>query len=121
MIITALNVSAISQPILAVGLILAGALQAIGDTKSPLYSTAIGMWGIRILGVYIFGIYIRYLFRNRDPWCMVIHCNRFSNTFHFPYMEISFEFQKTTTKNINTTHFSQTFSLYYLHCFNIKD
>lgn len=58
MIVTALHVSAISQPILAVGLILAGALQAIGDTKSPLYSTAIGMWFIRILGVYILGIHL---------------------------------------------------------------
>lgn len=58
MIVTALHVSAISQPILAVGLILAGALQAIGDTKSPLYSTAIGMWLIRILGVYILGIHL---------------------------------------------------------------
>lgn len=48
MIITALHVSAILQPILAVGLILAGALQAIGDTKSPLYSTRLAC------GVFVF-------------------------------------------------------------------
>lgn len=28
----------------------------MGDTKSPMYSTAIGMWGIRIVGVYVFGM-----------------------------------------------------------------
>ncbi|HWO77560.1 MAG TPA: hypothetical protein VNM69_16970 [Bacillus sp. (in: firmicutes)] len=28
----------------------------MGDTKSPMYSTAIGMWIIRILGLYILGI-----------------------------------------------------------------
>ncbi len=33
----------------------AGALQGLGDTKTPLYSTAIGMWCIRVLGVYILG------------------------------------------------------------------
>ena len=56
MIVTALHVSALSQPVLAIGLIITGALQAIGDTKSPMYSTAIGMWCIRIVGVYVLGI-----------------------------------------------------------------
>ena len=37
--------------------ILAGALQGAGDTKSPMYSTALGMWVIRIIGVYILGIH----------------------------------------------------------------
>lgn len=41
---------------LTIGLVLAGALQGAGDTKSPLYSTAIGMWVIRIIGVYVLGI-----------------------------------------------------------------
>ncbi|MET3698468.1 putative MATE family efflux protein [Bacillus oleivorans] len=56
MVVTALRIDAFAQPALAVGLILAGALQGIGDTKSPMYSTAIGMWVIRIVGVYILGI-----------------------------------------------------------------
>ncbi|MFB5089401.1 MATE family efflux transporter [Psychrobacillus sp. PGGUH221] len=56
MVITALRIDAFAQPALAVGLILAGALQGMGDTKSPMYSTAIGMWFIRVLGVYILGI-----------------------------------------------------------------
>ncbi|HFU3940904.1 TPA: MATE family efflux transporter [Streptococcus suis] len=34
---------------------LAGALQGLGDTKSPLYSTVIGMWGLRVSGVIVLG------------------------------------------------------------------
>ena len=34
---------------------MAGALQGLGDTKSPLYSTAIGMWGLRLVGVIVLG------------------------------------------------------------------
>ncbi|EFV74093.1 MATE family efflux transporter [Cytobacillus sp. FSL W8-0315] len=58
MVVTALRIDAFAQPALAIGLVLAGALQGVGDTKSPMYSTAIGMWVIRILGVYILGIYL---------------------------------------------------------------
>ncbi|MEC0236639.1 MATE family efflux transporter [Paenibacillus kribbensis] len=56
MVTTALRIDAFAQPFLAVGLVLAGALQGAGDTKSPMYSTAIGMWLIRVIGVYILGI-----------------------------------------------------------------
>ncbi|MDK8643852.1 MULTISPECIES: MATE family efflux transporter [Bacillaceae] len=56
MVVTALRIDAFAQPALAVGLVLAGALQGSGDTKSPMYSTAIGMWVIRVLGVYFLGI-----------------------------------------------------------------
>jgi putative MATE family efflux protein len=56
MVVTALRIDAFAQPALAIGLVLAGALQGAGDTKSPMYSTALGMWVIRILGVYILGI-----------------------------------------------------------------
>lgn len=55
-IIIALRIDAFAQIPLAISLISAGALQGSGDTKSPLYSTAIGMWGIRVLGIYILGI-----------------------------------------------------------------
>lgn len=58
MVTTALRIDAFAQPALAIGLVLTGALQGAGDTKSPLYSTAIGMWLIRIIGVYIMGIYL---------------------------------------------------------------
>ena len=30
----------------------------MGDTKSPLYSTAFGMWGIRVVGVIILSKYL---------------------------------------------------------------
>jgi putative MATE family efflux protein len=56
MVSTALKIDAFAQPFLAVGLVLAGALQGAGDTKSPMYSTAIGMWVIRVVGVYVLGI-----------------------------------------------------------------
>lgn len=57
MVVTALRIDAFAQPGLAISLVLTGALQGAGDTKSPMYSTAIGMWVIRVLGVYILGIH----------------------------------------------------------------
>ncbi|WP_379153344.1 MATE family efflux transporter [Paenibacillus sp. sgz5001063] len=53
MVTTALRIDAFAQPFLAVGLVHAGALQGAGDTKSPMYSTTIGMWLIRVVGVYV--------------------------------------------------------------------
>lgn len=54
-VVTALRIDAFNQPGLAVSLIMAGALQGLGDTKLPLYSTVIGMWGLRVLGVVVLG------------------------------------------------------------------
>ncbi|HFI2462356.1 TPA: MATE family efflux transporter [Streptococcus suis] len=54
-VVTALRIDAFNQPGLAVSLIMAGALQGLGDTKSPLYSTVIGIWGLRVLGVVVLG------------------------------------------------------------------
>ncbi|HFI0518064.1 TPA: MATE family efflux transporter [Streptococcus suis] len=54
-VVTALKIDAFNQPGLAVSLIMAGVLQGLGDTKSPLYSTAIGMWGLRVVGVIVLG------------------------------------------------------------------
>lgn len=34
-------------------MITTGSLQGMGDTKSPLYSTAFGMWVIRVVGVIV--------------------------------------------------------------------
>lgn len=59
MVTTALRIDAFAQPALAVGLVLAGALQGAGDTKSPMYSTAIGMWLVRVVGVYVLGIQLQ--------------------------------------------------------------
>ena len=57
-IVTALRIDAFNQPGLAISLIITGALQGMGDTKSPLYSTAFGMWGLRIIGVIFLGQYL---------------------------------------------------------------
>lgn len=56
MVTIALRIDAFAQPALAVGLILTGALQGAGDTKTPMYSTAVGMWVVRIIGIYVLGI-----------------------------------------------------------------
>jgi putative MATE family efflux protein len=58
MVTTALRIDAFAQPFLAIGLVVAGALQGAGDTKSPMYSTAIGMWLIRVVGVYVLCLYL---------------------------------------------------------------
>lgn len=55
-IVIALRIDTFIQVPLAISLVFAGALQAIGDTKTPLYSTTIGMWGVRVLGVYILSV-----------------------------------------------------------------
>ncbi|MGL4248564.1 MAG: MATE family efflux transporter [Lactococcus garvieae] len=59
-VVTALRIDAFNQPGLAFSLIITGALQGMGDTKSPLYSTAFGMWVIRVLGVIILGEYLHW-------------------------------------------------------------
>ncbi|MBU0904737.1 MAG: MATE family efflux transporter [Firmicutes bacterium] len=53
---TSLKVSGVFQPFLALLLILTGAFQGANNTKFPMYLTAIGMWGIRTLLVYVLGI-----------------------------------------------------------------
>jgi putative MATE family efflux protein len=58
MVTTALRIDAFAQPFLAIGLVVAGALQGAGDTKGPMYSTAIGMWLIRVVGVYVLCLYL---------------------------------------------------------------
>lgn len=52
----ALKIDAFAQPAVAISIIITGALQGAGDTKSPMYATAIGMWVLRVLGVYLLGI-----------------------------------------------------------------
>lgn len=52
-IVTALRIDSFAQPVLAISLITTGSLQGMGDTKSPLYSTAFGMWVIRVVGVIV--------------------------------------------------------------------
>jgi putative MATE family efflux protein len=53
---TALKISGIFQPLLAVLLVMTGAFQGANNTKFPMYLTAIGMWAIRTLLVYVLAI-----------------------------------------------------------------
>lgn len=52
----ALQIDAFIQPILAMVLVLTGVFQGGGNTKFPMYITAIGIWLIRTIGVYVLGI-----------------------------------------------------------------
>ncbi|MEW6398238.1 MAG: MATE family efflux transporter [Bacillota bacterium] len=54
---SALRIAAISQPGLALYMVLAGALRGAGDTRWPLYMTLVGIWVVRLslgyLGVMV--------------------------------------------------------------------
>ncbi|MGS2780463.1 MATE family efflux transporter [Robertmurraya sp. GLU-23] len=56
----ALKVSGVFQPFLALLLILTGAFQGANNTKFPMYLTAVGMWGVRTLLVYLLGIQLEW-------------------------------------------------------------
>ena len=58
-VVLVLRIIALVQPALATTLIITAALQGAGDTKFPMYSTFIGIWGIRVSGVYLLGIVCR--------------------------------------------------------------
>lgn len=53
---TALKISGVFQPFLAVLMVLTGAFQGANNTKFPMYLTAVGMWGVRTVLVYVLGI-----------------------------------------------------------------
>lgn len=53
-----LRLIALFQPFLGSTTIMASALQGAGETRIPMILTAIGIWGIRLTGVYILGLKI---------------------------------------------------------------
>lgn len=55
-VVMVLKIIALVQPALCLTLVVTAALQGAGDTKFPMYSTIIGIWGIRVAGVYLLGI-----------------------------------------------------------------
>ncbi|WP_442600066.1 MATE family efflux transporter [Neobacillus sp. D3-1R] len=57
LITSVLLIDVITQPATAIVTSLTATLQAGGDTKYPMYITAIGIWTIRTVGVYILGVY----------------------------------------------------------------
>lgn len=56
MVIRVLRLIALFQPFAAITQIFTSALQGAGDTKFPMYSTLIGIWGIRVGIGYLFGV-----------------------------------------------------------------
>ena len=55
-----LRIAAVSEPFLALGMILTGALNGAGDTKAPAWAAVVTMWGIRLplawLGIFGLGL-----------------------------------------------------------------
>jgi len=51
-----LRINALAEPFLALGMILTGALQGAGDTKTPMYVTLVCNWVIRIPIAYLLAI-----------------------------------------------------------------
>jgi len=56
----ALKIVGLVQPAQVTQFILAGGLRGAGDTKWPLYSTAIGIWGVRVLLAYVLVIQLHW-------------------------------------------------------------
>lgn len=53
-----LRLIALFQPFLASTQVISSSLQGAGDTKFPMYLTIVGIWGIRVLGLYIVSLYM---------------------------------------------------------------
>ncbi len=56
LVVAVLRIIALFQPFLCITLVITAALQGAGDTKFVMYSTFIGIWGVRVVGVYVLGI-----------------------------------------------------------------
>ncbi len=54
--IAALRVIALAQPGQAIGIVLAGSLRGAGDTRFPMFTTALAMWAVRLPVAWLFGI-----------------------------------------------------------------
>ena len=55
-----LRISAFTEPFLALGMILTGALNGAGDTKLPAVAGVITMWGLRLPLAYALAIHFKY-------------------------------------------------------------
>lgn len=56
MVVRVLRIIAFFQPFSALAQIITNALQGAGDTKFPMYSTFVGIWGIRVGIGYVFAV-----------------------------------------------------------------
>ena len=67
-----LRMVAVSEPIYGVAIIIEGIFNGIGDTFHSFIFNAVGMWGVRILGTYLFVIRLGYDLP--AAWaCMIAH------------------------------------------------
>jgi len=60
MVVSVLRIIAFFQPFLCVTFVITSALQGAGDTRFPMYTSLIGIWGVRVLGVYILCMKLGY-------------------------------------------------------------
>ena len=51
---TVLRMVACSEPVYGISIVVEGMLQGAGETKAPFVFNVIGMWGVRILGTFLF-------------------------------------------------------------------
>ncbi|BDP44550.1 hypothetical protein DAETH_45190 (plasmid) [Deinococcus aetherius] len=56
LIVLALGIDVLTQPATGVMTALTATLQAGGDPRFPMWTTLVGIWGIRTLGVYLLGV-----------------------------------------------------------------
>ena len=69
---TVLRMVAVSEPFYGVSIIVEGMMQGVGKTKSPFVYNIIGMWGIRIVGTFLFTQLLD--FGLVSAWaCMIAH------------------------------------------------
>ncbi|BDP44674.1 MATE family efflux transporter (plasmid) [Deinococcus aetherius] len=56
LIVLALGIDVLTQPATGVVTVLTATLQAGGDTRFPMWTTLLGIWGVRTVGVYLLGV-----------------------------------------------------------------
>lgn len=56
MVVTVLRFQAFFEPFTALSQVMASALQGAGDTKFPMYTTLVGIWGIRVCVGYLLAV-----------------------------------------------------------------
>ncbi len=66
-----LRIAAVSEPFLALGMILTGALNGAGDTKAPAWAAVVTMWGIRLPLAWV-GIFLLSLGAIGAWWSLTI-------------------------------------------------
>ncbi|MFD3158844.1 MATE family efflux transporter (plasmid) [Haloimpatiens sp. FM7330] len=60
LVVSVLRIIALFQPFLSLTMVISSSLQGAGDTKFPMYSTFIGIWGIRVVLGYLFAIIFKW-------------------------------------------------------------